>query len=150
MKGIYSMDAVARVAAFSMPEPFSGCWLWAGSLSGNGYGAIQYRGRQVVAHKLSYEAHVGPVPEGLELDHTCRLRCCVNPAHLEPVTRKTNIRRSSLVGRGAGKAQSEKKFCPRGHKYTEDNTRLYRGSRQCRTCHRDREREKYRSKIKGA
>ena len=143
MKGICSMDALARVEAFSIPEPFSGCWLWLGSLSGNGYGAIQYRGRQIVAHKLSYEAHIGAVPAGLELDHTCRLRCCVNPRHLEPVTHKVNLNRSSLIGRGAGTAQTAKTHCPQGHEYTPENTRVGRGKRYCKTCHRDRERVKY-------
>jgi hypothetical protein len=79
----------------------------------------------------------------MDLDHLCRNRCCVNPAHLEPVTRKVNLGRSPLVGRGAGTAQTAKTHCPQGHEYTPENTRIARGKRYCKTCHRDCERIKY-------
>lgn len=73
-----------------------GCWLWTGARFFNGYG--QFRGggggsARVRAHRWSYEYHVGPIPEGLQLDHLCRIRHCVNPAHLEPVTQAENNRR---------------------------------------------------------
>ena len=70
-------------------EPNSGCWLWAGADNGEGYG--KFRGKY--AHRLSYERHKGPIPDGLHLDHLCRMPCCINPDHLEPVTNAENARR---------------------------------------------------------
>src|SRR4051812_13783907 len=75
-------------------EPFSGCWLWTGTLTDHGYGILENgHGAGKGAHVVSYELHVGKIPEGLELDHLCRVRCCVNPRHLEPVTHYENMRR---------------------------------------------------------
>lgn len=74
-----------------------GCWLWSGQLTNGargGYGRFVFKHRRTVAHRVSYELFVGAVPEGLELDHLCRVRRCVNPAHLEPVTRAENSRRA--------------------------------------------------------
>lgn len=70
-------------------EPNSGCWLWAGADNGGGYG--KFRGKY--AHRVSYEMRNGAIPEGLHLDHLCRVPCCVNPDHLEPVTNQENARR---------------------------------------------------------
>ena len=89
-----------RIQACSEPEPNTGCWLWTAALK-NGYGRITMMNpkRKTAAHRVSYEAFVGPIPEGLTLDHLCRVRCCVNPAHLEPVTMRENIMRgTSIVG----------------------------------------------------
>ena len=69
------------------------CWLWRASIRNHGYGRIKVNGRAEQAHRVAYELLVGPIPEGLTLDHLCRVRLCVNPAHLEPVTQKVNIRR---------------------------------------------------------
>lgn len=69
-----------------------GCWLWQGTLRA-GYGRVKIGGRLQEAHRASYEHHVGPIPEGLVVDHLCRNRSCINPAHLEPVTEMENIRR---------------------------------------------------------
>lgn len=74
-------------------EDESGCWLWVGECNDNGYGRFSVKGRKVYAHRSSYEIHVGPIPEGLHIDHLCRVRNCVNPEHLEPVTRSENVRR---------------------------------------------------------
>ena len=113
-------------------EDASGCWLWtAGKLRG-GYGAFGAPGggmRQ--AHRYSYEQLVGPIPAGLTIDHLCRVRACVNPAHMEPVTRRDNTMR----GESAPAANARKTHCPRGHSYSGEN--LYvspRGERFCRTC----------------
>ena len=70
--------------------PFSGCWIWMGHVKDNGYGGMSKEGRNRRAHVVIYEQYNGPVQDGLQLDHLCRVRCCVNPSHLEPVTQKEN------------------------------------------------------------
>lgn len=79
--------------------PFTGCWWFVelGRENRNGYARLRWQGRELMAHRLSYEAHVGPIPDGLVLDHTCRNRCCVNPAHLEPVTVQVNTLRGEAL-----------------------------------------------------
>lgn len=70
------------------------CWLWVGHLNNMGYGSLRITRRSDLAHRLMHEELVGPIPDGLEVDHICRVRRCVNPAHLELVTHGENIRRS--------------------------------------------------------
>lgn len=119
-----------------------GCWEWTGPCNEKGYGKFTIGGRaesggkQIKAHRFAYEIRQGPVPEGLELDHLCRNRSCVNAAHLEPVTRRENQRRGqSVSGRNARKTH-----CKHGHEFTRENTRWRKdGSRYCRTCGRDRQ-----------
>jgi hypothetical protein len=120
---------------------FSGsCWLWTGTKSDTGYGNIYIDGSKQLAHRVAYELLVGPIPEGLDLDHLCRIRACVNPDHLEPVTRRENClrgRRSKLLQRGTD-TNARKTHCPKGHPYDEANTSIRGGRRHCRACHRDR------------
>lgn len=71
------------------------CWVWTGQLNNKGYGLASVRNRKRAAHLVLWELLVGPVPPGLELDHLCRVRRCVNPDHLEPVTRSENQRRAA-------------------------------------------------------
>lgn len=108
-----------------------GCWEWHGARNDRGYGQLRVDGRVQSTHRLSYEIHVGPIPDGLQLDHLCRNRCCCNPQHLEPVTPAVNTRRGE---------PAQRTHCPRGHAYDEANT--YRdartGRRACRRCHADR------------
>jgi hypothetical protein len=116
-----------------------GCWLWTGSKS-TGYGlfavgsTLDESRRKVRAHRWSYEALKGAIPAGLDLDHLCRVRACVNPDHLEPVTRGENARRGD-----AGAHLAAKTHCPQGHPYSGDNLyiRPSDGARECRTCKRE-------------
>lgn len=117
------------------------CWPWVGGSFRDGYGMFHlFRLRQKVqAHRYAYEAVVGPIPEGLTLDHLCRNRACCNPAHLEPVTHRVNI----LRGTGASARNIRKTECVHGHQYTEENTYVrYDGRRVCRECQRKWDREK--------
>ena len=115
------------------------CWEWTAAKS-NGYGKINSGGvisTTLRAHRVSWYFLVGEIPDGLELDHLCRNRGCVNPDHLEPVTRKENMRR----GHWAADVQRAKTECPHGHEYTPDNTYIIpsTGSRSCVTCKKNRD-----------
>ena len=119
------------------------CWQWTAAVDVHGYGRFRHDGRMKLAHRAAYEGLVGTVPAGLDLDHLCRNRACVNPDHLEPVTRSENLSRSPLMARG-----QEKTHCPRGHGYTPENTRITtRGARACRACENARNREKARAGV---
>lgn len=113
-----------------------GCWLYQGAGTRNGYGRVNAG----LAHRVSYEIHVGPIPEGLLIDHKCRNRRCINPQHLEPVSASENIRRGIAPDllRARNAAISA---CPQGHPYTPNNTRLNKaGARECRSCNAARHR----------
>lgn len=86
----------ARLAKRISVDP-KGCWICSGWNTGDGYAKIRVNGRCQVAHKALYEEVVGPVPDGLLLDHKCRVRSCVNPKHLEPVTPRTNTLRGAAI-----------------------------------------------------
>jgi hypothetical protein len=118
------------------PCPISGCWLWTASTSQKGYGSFVVRTRHnVAAHRVTFEVLVGPIPRGLEIDHrVCRVRCCVNPSHLEAVTHVENIRRADYSNNGS--RERARTHCPRGHEYNAENTYAYRGKRQCLPCRR--------------
>lgn len=109
-----------------------GCWLWTGPVDRNGYGVFSYApSRSMVPHRWAYIELVGPIPEGLELDHLCKVRNCVRPDHLEPVTRAENMHRSDVW-----ETNRSKTHCPQGHPYDEENTCHSRGRRYCRACSR--------------
>jgi hypothetical protein len=106
------------------------CWPWIAGRNSQGYGAFYWNHKRGGAHRFSYEMHNGPVSGGMELDHLCRNRLCVNPAHLESVPKAVNI----LRGDGAPARCARKTHCPKGHEYDEANTIHYRGGRYCRAC----------------
>ena len=118
--------------------PHEACWLWRGSFYGNGYGRLGHGPDVLLAHRVSYELHVGPIPDGLTIDHLCRVPACVNPAHLEAVTFRENVLRGvSPPAQGARRTE-----CPAGHPYTPDNLKTYKGcrGRMCLTCAREHQR----------
>ena len=125
-----------------MPEPNSGCWLWDGADMTNGYGVMSLGRRRfkMLAHRFSYVLHKGKIAEGLELDHKCRVRGCVNPDHLEAVTHRTNV----LRGVAPAAFHAQKTHCPRGHELSHPNliNRRNRTSRECKICHAVQERER--------
>jgi HNH endonuclease len=84
---------MARIEANSTPIPESGCFVFLGCLSHDGYGKIGIDGRTQYVHRVAYEHFIGPIPDGADLDHKCRVRSCWNPQHLDPVTRSENLRR---------------------------------------------------------
>lgn len=107
------------------------CWIWNGYTNQNGYGRFSVDGRMIVAHRVAYTALVGAVPDGLCLDHLCRVRHCVNPDHLDPVLGQVNSRR----GYGLPAKNARKTKCPAGHLYSTENTIVTKkGSRRCRLC----------------
>lgn len=120
----------------------SGCWNWMGAISGGGYGQVWQSDarKNVRAHRLVYEILTGPIDPGKQLDHLCRNRRCVNPAHLEPVSCRENLLRGET--RAAKSAAATE--CPRGHAFDAANTLVSRSragsQRQCRACARDRAR----------
>jgi hypothetical protein len=111
--------------------PENGCMLWTAARI-NGYGKFALaHAKTVSAHCWNYEQRYGPIPDGLQLDHLCRVRHCVNPDHLEPVTAILNINRGNT-----GLRNSLKTHCPQGHLYDLENTGIIKstGSRYCRIC----------------
>lgn len=119
-------------AMYAMTE--ESCWTWMGPLDVGGYGNFGARGR---AHRIAYEKKYGKIPKKLELDHLCRVRNCVNPDHLEPVTRKENLGRSPIMVWG----RANDTHCVRGHEFTPENTYWFTKDggkyRNCRACGRE-------------
>jgi hypothetical protein len=127
-----------------MPEPMSGCWLWLATVGENGYGQITCirDGRYInkKAHRIVYESNRGAIPDGMDLDHLCRTRSCVNPDHLEPVTRSQNVKRG-LVPALTRERAARRTHCPQGHPLSGENLKMdTRGTRQCRVCTKESKR----------
>lgn len=120
-----------KLQARLIPEPNTGCWLWLGAMTTEGYGHICFEGRKIPVHRASYEVYVGPIPNGLHIDHICRVRCCANPTHLRPLTSRENV----LCGIGPSAHNHRKSSCIHGHPFTAENTHVNKvGTRICKTC----------------
>lgn len=122
--------ATERFAAFcGERNPDTGCIPWTGSTN-KGHGRFRFPYGHVMAHRWAYEQQVGPIPEGLEIDHLCRNRACVNVEHLEPVTRRENI----LRGVSMTAQHARKTHCKQGHPFTPENTYIYVHGRLRQRC----------------
>lgn len=132
-------DAYGRLIALPVAqrlwarvEKSETCWLWTGPTLNTGYGTIRHEGRDTLAHRVAYELAVGPIPNGLTIDHLCGNLLCCRPDHLEPVSRRENIRRAADARR------LKRTACKAGHPLTPD-------LRRCLVCQRERDRLRYRS-----
>lgn len=132
-----------RLRYYSRIDEATGCWIWIAGRDRDGYGHLTVNGKCRVAPRLSYETFVGEIPEGLEVDHLCKLTSCINPKHLEPVTPIENVRRSN-----AGKRLRDMTHCINGHEFTPENTWVSRkedgkkrNMRYCKECGRLRKRQ---------
>jgi len=116
------------------------CWLWTGSTTKLGYGQFRVGKKIKRAHRIAYELLKEPIPENLVLDHLCRVRNCVNPNHLQPVTIRENV----LRGLPRKNKQKTKTHCNKGHEFTKESTYFIatqNNARRCRICHNERQRQ---------
>ena len=128
-------------------EPNSGCWIWGGATTHDGYAVYKINNKTYYAHRSVYEKEKGPIPDGLTLDHICRVRCCVNPNHLEPMTLRDNIAKGNYGWR------KDQTHCKHGHELSGYNVMINKssgrnrtGGRQCRECGKIAARNYYKKK----
>lgn len=113
----------------------SGCWEWTGTRISSGYGQFSVRSKRVLAHRWAYAHYIGPIPEGLSLDHLCRNRACCNPQHVEPVTHRENVHR----GKAPAAVNAARTHCKHGHPLTGSNLQVRPdGRRACLACQKAR------------
>lgn len=134
------MTASVAERFWSKVEKTASCWLWTAATLRGGYGQFTIsHDVKISAHRWSYESLVGPIPDGLVLDHLCRVSACVNPNHLEPVAQAENVRRGEVW-----MISGSKTHCPSGHEYAGGNLYLRPsdGARVCRACTREHQRRR--------
>lgn len=127
-KSIASMTAMERLEHYV--DASGDCWGFLGSLDDDGYGRLSYQGKRWQAHRWIWTLLVGPIPEGLVVDHLCRVRHCMNPDHMELVTRAENVMR----GYGPPARYARQSHCSKGHPLSGENLYESRGRRYCRAC----------------
>ena len=123
-------ERVAKIFRKIEIIPFSGCWIWMGVTNNKGYGRVVDGGKRMVMHRYLYEFFKRPIQDGKQIDHLCRVRCCVNPEHLEQVSSKENTYR----GNGPTSINRAKTHCIYGHAFDEVNTMYLSRQRRCRKC----------------
>lgn len=122
---------LSRFNNLLIPVTESGCWLWIGTTNWRGYGQFKLKRSAMQAHRVSYQLFIGPITEAYTIDHLCRVRCCVNPDHLEAVPHFVNLLRGNTVNAIA----ASKTHCPQGHPYSGDNLIIRKERRRvCRAC----------------
>ena len=121
------MTSAEEARFWAKVEKTDGCWLWTGCLQSEGYGQVRLWGRALYTHRVSYELANGPIPVGLHIDHLCRVRRCLNPAHLEAVTHAENVRRAMAS------------HCKLGHPFSVTLRRFPNGKSHCVECQRIRD-----------
>lgn len=142
-------DPMDEARLWSRIKPSAdGCWEWTGDTkSQHGYGLVFWKGHNTRVHRVVYELLIGSIPDGLTIDHLCRVRHCVNPTHLEPVTGREN----TLRGFGHTAVNARKTHCIHGHPFTPENTHHYSSrpkARICRACIKIRSREQARTRVR--
>lgn len=123
-----------RMAAKIVPDEATGCWNWTGTKSDSGYGRVSIDGRAHQAHRIAYEILRAQIPDGMQIDHLCRNRACLNPDHMEPVTQRENIMR----GESVSARNARRNHCNRGHEYVQGSFIMERSKsglmRRCLIC----------------
>lgn len=121
------------------------CWEWQGGTTPLNYGRVCINYQYLYAHRVAYTLLIGPIDDGIVLDHLCRNPRCVNPDHLEAVTHKVNVHR----GAGPAARNAKKTVCKHGHPLTGYNLKIgYKGTRMCRICFNEQQRKRYHKKRK--
>lgn len=139
------IEALDEENFFSLVDASGDCWTWTNALSTNGYAYFHINKKTYLAHRVSYQMFHGEITAGLDIDHLCRNRGCVNPHHLEAVSRSINLRRG--IGPTLAKERYAKiTHCKRGHEYTPENTKRKRGARICISCQRTLDSESQRKR----
>ena len=135
------MSLKDRLELYSIPIPESGCQIWIGACFSQGYGVLQYKGKNLKAHRVSYQEHVGLIPDGKHVCHHCDIKSCINPKHLFIGSHQDNMRDREKKNLGGN---SKKTHCKNGHEFIEENIIYEKGitklKRRCWTCHRNRQR----------
>lgn len=121
-----------------------GCWIWTAYIQPNGYGKVYVNGRVRLAHRVVYELLGGPIADGHVLDHTCRVRSCVNPVHLRQVTQRENTLAPGSLAPSA--INASRSHCPHGHQLTDHTDS--RGHRRCHQCTLEYDRQRWSSRPK--